>query len=264
MPHIEVLTTAGRVRGYVQGDVTAFLGIPYGADTRDHRFRPPLPVQKWEGVRDATSFGPACPQVVFTDEEDAAALRWLEHPVGGSPLEGGAVGEDCLRVNVWAPANHSESLPVLVWLHGGGFTNGSGNEGWFNGDRLAAAEDVVVVTVTHRLGVFGFLSLCDDSGEPITGSAKPGMLDIVLALEWVHDNIAAFGGDPSRVTIAGHSGGSGKVAALLAMPAAEGLFTRAIMQSGPVSRFPTAADSRVTTERVLEALGQPTLAELEQ
>jgi para-nitrobenzyl esterase len=265
VPFIEVQTAAGRIRGIEQGDVTTFLGVPYGADTSgSRRFRPPVPVEPWDGVRDATTFGPACPQVVFIEEGDAAAVNWLQHPRGGTALEGGPVSEDCLHVNVWTPTTRSGQLPVLVWLHGGGFTNGSGNEAWFNGDRLAPAENIVVVTVTHRLGVFGFLDLRDDAVGGVAGSANAGMLDIVEALRWVQANIAQFGGDPNCVTIAGHSGGSGKVAALLAMPAAKGLFSRAIMQSGPVRNIPSASETAATRTRVLEAMGNPTPAELEQ
>lgn len=264
MPSLEIELTSGRVRGAVQGGVASFLGIPYGADTRPRRFRPPLPVEPWIGVRDATTFGPSCPQVRFTEEGDAAALKWLEFPVGGSPVQGGAMSEDCLCINLWIPTRSaSEPRAVLVWLHGGGFTNGSGNEGWVNGDRLAEAENIIVITVTHRLGMFGFLDLRDEEHGGIASSVNAGMLDIVLALEWVRDNIAAFGGDPTRVTIAGQSGGAGKVAALTAMPAARGLFARAIMQSGPVSSFPGADVTGATTTKILSALGAPSLAELE-
>jgi para-nitrobenzyl esterase len=264
MSYIEIDTTAGRVRGAIQGTVTSFLGVPYGADTATRRFQAPLPPTPWDGVRDALEFGPACPQVTFIDEGDAAALKWLEHPRGGTPLEGGSSSEDCLRLNVWKPTNSADPLPVLVWLHGGGFFAGSGNEAWFNGDILAPTENLIVVTVTHRLGIFGFLNLtASDYGEARPDAANAGMLDLVLALEWVRDNITAFGGDPTKVTIAGHSGGSGKVSALIGMPAARGLFRRAIMQSGPVSVFPTPDESCETSRRVLHALGDPSLDELE-
>lgn len=263
MPYVHVVTSAGGLRGIEAGPVTSFLGIPYGGDTSGaQRFRRPTPVESWVGVRDATEFGPSSPQPSGEETGLAAELKWLEHPRAGTATEGGPTSEDCLRLNVWTPATNGEARAVLVWLHGGAFTHGSGNEMWFNGDVLASTENIVVVTVTHRLGVLGFLDLrhADEGGE--RDSANAGMLDVVQALEWVRDNIERFGGDPTRVTIAGHSGGGAKVAALLAMPAARGLFCRAIMQSGSVRQFPTAEDTRATARRVMEALGNPTVDEL--
>ncbi|WP_457102013.1 carboxylesterase/lipase family protein [Microbacterium sp. P5_E9] len=253
----EIQSIQGTLRGVEADGVFTLLGVPYGDDTSGpHRFRAPRPVPSWSGVREAVTFGPAAPQL-----DSRGELEKLMHPRNGSPLEGGPMDEDCLRMNVWAPSGREGAeLPVLVWLHGGGHLAGSGNEMWFNGDVLAARGDVVVVTVTHRLGLFGFLDL-RDQGYP--DSAHAGMLDIIAALGWVSENIASVGGDPSRVTIAGQSGGSGKVAALLAMPAARDLFVRAIMMSGPFARVLPQNAVTGFRDRVFEALGGPSPDALE-
>lgn len=266
MAYIEVNTRAGRLRGVEVDGLLRFLGVSYGQDTSGtNRFHPPVPVEPWVGLRDALSFGPAAPQPdsPAEGEGDAARLEWLMHPHGGSALEGGPTSEDCLRLNIWAPAERSELHPVIVWLHGGGFTSGTGNELWYNGDVLASAEQLVVVTVTHRLGILGFLDLRADEVGGVAGSANAGLLDLVEALRWVQENISEFGGDPANVTIAGQSGGSGKVAALSAMPAAQDLFTRAIMQSGPIRRFATGDESTAVRDRVLSAMGATGLADLQ-
>lgn len=245
----DISTTSGILRGVEADGVFSLLGVPYGADTSgDGRFRAPRDVPPWSGVRDALVFGDAAPQL-----DSRGPLERLMHPRNGSPLEGAPMGEDCLRLNVWAPAGDSEAkLPVLVWLHGGGYLGGSGNEMWFNGDVLAATGDVVVVTVTHRLGALGFLDL-RPLDEP--DSAHAGMLDIIAALEWVQRNIAEVGGDPARVTVAGQSGGSAKVAALCAMPAAGDLFARAAMMSGPFARVVPQESVSDFRERFLQAAG---------
>jgi para-nitrobenzyl esterase len=239
MSFVDVSLTSGSVRGLSAAGSARFLGIPYGSSVR---FGAPSACAPWTGVRDALSFGPSAPQLhPFGADLGPVSERLLSmlYPRGGSPVEGGAVSEDCLYLNVWAPSALSgvgslsggASLPVMVWLHGGAFIHGSGNEMAFNGDVLAAAEGVVVVTVTHRLGLLGFLPV-----PGADGSGVAGLLDIVLALEWVRDNIAAFGGDPGNVTLFGQSGGAMKAGALLAMPAARGLFHKVIMQSGPPLR----------------------------
>ncbi|WP_394525585.1 carboxylesterase/lipase family protein [Paenarthrobacter nicotinovorans] len=261
MGFVDVDTDAGRLRGAELGALKFFLGVPYGASTAGaNRFRPPQPVTPWEGVREAVAFGPACPQSAYSESPSvrSAKMGFLQHPVGGTALEGGEISEDCLHLNVWAPAATTSPTPVLVWLHGGGFMFGSGNEGWFNGDILATAENIIVVTVTHRLGLFGFLDLDGAPGY----SPNAGMLDIVAALQWVSRNIAAFGGDPSRVTIAGHSGGAAKVAALLAMPVAKGLFHNAIMQSGPITQFHSSEETAALRKGLLDALDNPPLSAL--
>jgi para-nitrobenzyl esterase len=214
-----VRTSAGSVRGETVDGVHAFKGIPYAADpSGEHRFLPPRPVEPWSGVWDATAYGPTAPQ--------PAPPSWR--------LDRGAVvpeSEGCLVLNVWS-ASGDGRRPVLVWLHGGGFSTGSGSQPWYDGSALARRGDVVVVTVNHRLGLLGFLDLGAVAGASYENAAHSGLLDLVAALGWVRDEIAVFGGDPARVTIFGESGGGGKVAALLAMPAAKGLFTHAIVQSG--------------------------------
>ncbi|MEV7608564.1 carboxylesterase family protein [Microbacterium sp. NPDC089320] len=263
MSHVHATVEHGELRGVRIAGADRFLGIPYGADTSgENRFRAPQPVEAWEGVRDALVFGPSAPQPDLRLSAPAllGPVLSLLMPRGASPVESGAISEDCLRVNVWTPSDRDgRSLPVLVWFHGGGFGFGSGNEMSFNGDLLATAADMVVVTVTHRLGLLGFLDL-RAQGE--AGSANAGMLDIVAALEWVQRNIAAFGGDPARVTVCGQSGGSGKVAALTAMPKARELFSRAIMMSGPFGKPARPESSAAVAERALADAGVDTVADL--
>jgi para-nitrobenzyl esterase len=240
------------------GDVRSLLGVPYGANTAGpNRFRGPQPVEPWTGVRDALAFGPSAPQVDTRTHSYANGPRTLSllYPRGGWPVEGGHTDEDCLRLNVWAPSgNETDGLPVLVWLHGGGFTHGSGNEMAFNGDILARAGNMIVVTVTHRLGILGFLDLRD---RGFSESANAGMLDIVAALQWVQRNIRRLGGDPDRVTICGQSGGSAKVATLHGMPAARDLFSRAVMMSGPFAMAAPAAATERVRDRALSLLPGP-------
>jgi para-nitrobenzyl esterase len=215
-------TPGGTVRGVRSGDVTAFHGIPYADSTS--RFRPPRPVAPWPGVHAADRFGPYAPQV-------------------GRP---GGAEDGCLTVNVWTPGTGG-ALPVLVWLHGGRYLDGSGAADWTDGTRLAATGEVVVVTLNYRLGAFGFLHLGDRLPAEFATSGTVGLQDQVAALRWVRDSIAAFGGDPGNVTIFGESAGGSSVAALLTMPEAGGLFHRAIAQSPPTERvFDREAADRVT------------------
>jgi para-nitrobenzyl esterase len=252
---VVVETAAGTLAAMRSGDALAFYGVPYGADTAGPaRFRPPAPAPPWTGIRDAARFGPAC-LPTLTEHDRAHFARsplWREY--AGLDLVTG-FSEDCLSLNVWT-RELDGSRPVIVWLHGGGFSWGSGASTWTNGDALAARHDVVVVTVNHRLGVLGYLHMEDLAGEEWAGSGVAGLLDLCLALEWVRDNIRAFGGDPARVTIAGHSGGGAKVQALLALPAARGLFHRAILQSDVVSlRSVDRAEATVAARGVLAATG---------
>jgi para-nitrobenzyl esterase len=174
-------------------------------------------------------------------------------PRGG--LGEGRQSEDCLVLNVWTPALDSHKRPVMVWLHGGGFSMGSGSGAAFDGTRLCTRGDVVVVTLNHRLSTFGYLYLGDIGGERFAQSGNVGMLDIVAALQWVRDSIAGFGGDPGNVTIFGESGGAGKVSVVCAMPAAKGLFHKAIMQSGPCRRIADKQHATAIARQLLQDLG---------
>ncbi|MDY6984164.1 MAG: carboxylesterase/lipase family protein [Pseudomonadota bacterium] len=246
-PGATVKTTTGSVRGLVREDVQQFWNLPYGASTAGaNRFMPPQPVQPWSGVRDHFSIGTRCWQQPGVGEPAPVvlAMNRLEEE-----------SEDCLRLNVFTPTADNGARPVMVWLHGGGFTSGSGNYLIYDGTLLAKKEDVVVVSVTHRLNIFGFLHLADLGGAEWAGATNAGMQDIVAALQWVRDNIAAFGGDPQRVTIFGQSGGGSKVTTLMAMPSASGLYHRAIAQSGAALRGVPASDASAATERFLAKLG---------
>lgn len=222
-----VSTAAGKVRGISlganQARVKAFKGIPYGASTEGvSRFMPPAKPQPWTGVRDALELGPASPQV---------PTNLIPESMAQQPKGDYSGTEDCLHLNVWTPAMGGKR-PVMVWFHGGGYSAGSANWEMYSGANLAAKQDVVVVTVNHRLNVFGYLYLADLGGEKFANSSNVGMLDTIAALQWVRENISAFGGDPGNVTIFGQSGGGGKVSTLMGMPAAKGLFHRAIAMSG--------------------------------
>jgi len=226
-----VRTTAGRIRGFTDHDLNVFRGIRYGADTSRRRFQPPVPPDAWPGVVETREFGPASPQS------------------GSEPNQ----SEDCLFLNVVAPrARAARPRPVIVYIHGGAYSGGSGSSPLYDGSTLCRTGDVVVVTVNHRLNLFGYLYL---PGYADSGNA--GMLDLVLALRWVRDNIAAFGGDPGCVTLLGQSGGGAKIATLMAIRDAAGLFHRAATMSGQqvTASGPLHASGR--TRAVLEKLGIP-------
>ena len=238
-------TQFGPVRGMAESGIDIFKGIPYGAATSGaNRFRPPAPPRAWTKVRDATVFGDRCPQLTLPD--GPAFSSWTE-PTHAS--------EDCLNLNVWTPGlRDGRRRPVMVWLHGGGYALSSGASSVFDGTRLAKRGDVVVVTLNHRLNLFGYLYLAKLAGSDYADSGNVGQLDIVAALHWVHDNIAEFGGDPNTVMIFGESGGGGKVGTLMAMPAAKGLFQRAAMESGFAVTALSADAATKTAESFLAAL----------
>jgi para-nitrobenzyl esterase len=244
-------TDSGKIRGAIVEGVTVFKAIPYAAPpTGASRFLPPREPEKWSGVRDATAYAGRSPQ---------AGLRTATRPeletFSGQP-DASPDSEDCLTLHVWSPSASTDTKrPVMVWLHGGAFSYGSANSERLRGSRLAKRGDVVVVTVNHRLNIFGHLDLSEVGGPDYIASGNAGVLDLIAALKWVRVNIERFGGDPGNVTIFGESGGGGKVSALLAMPAAVGLFHRAIIQSGAAIRLRTKERSLRLTELVLKELG---------
>ncbi|HET8696307.1 MAG TPA: carboxylesterase family protein, partial [Gammaproteobacteria bacterium] len=246
-------TTAGKIEGVMlDGGVNAFYGVPYAASTAGkNRFLPPQKLAPWTGVKETKLVGHRSPQDFVGPITEVEALDRTE-----------TQGEDCLNLNVFTPALGRGDRPVMLWLHGGGFTSGSGNWLLYDGARLARSQDVVVVPVTHRLNVFGYLYLEELGGEQFKGASNVGMLDIVAALEWVRDNIANFGGNPGNVTIFGQSGGGGKVGALLGMPAAKGLFHRAIGMSGAFPRGVPKARATETAQKFMAALGVKTVDEM--
>ncbi len=244
-------TVAGAVRGVREGGLAVFKGVPFAAPPLgDLRWRPPQPPQAWAGVREATRFAPACMQ------------KGVSMP-GETPPP---VSEDCLYLNVWTPATRGPARPVLVWIHGGGFSNGSASMPLYQGDALAR-RGIVVVTVAYRLGPLGFLAHPDLTKEG-GGSGNYGLMDQLAALRWVRDNIAAFGGDPARVTVAGQSAGAMSVSLLLAEPEARGLFRGAIAQSGgifePLQLAPSysLAGAERDGQAYAHGLGADTLADL--
>jgi para-nitrobenzyl esterase len=242
----EVATTAGRIRGVVlDGDIQAFYGVPYGASTGGaNRFLPPQAPEAWRGIRETINVGFRSPQPLPGPISEIHALH------RANPL-----GEDCLHVNVSTPALDNGTRPVMVWFHGGGFWSGSGDWLLYDGANLARSQDVVVVTVTHRLNAFGFLYLPELGGDEYAEASNVGMRDIVLALDWVQDNIENFGGNPDRVTLFGQSGGGGKVSFLTAMPAAQGRYHRGIIMSGSTLEGTDPGTATETTERFLSEAG---------
>jgi len=252
-------TSCGRVRGLRAGGLSRFFGIPYGTDTGTNRFRPAVSPPSWSGVRDCFSLGAKAPQGPVSlpglpgvaDGPGLSVTEAIMRVVASDAVE----SEDCLFLNVHTPDSSSARLrPVMVWLHGGAFAVGSGFDPMTDPSLLALHGDVVVVSLNHRLNALGYLylgALHDDFAD----SGNCGHLDIVLALQWVRDNIVAFGGDPGNVTIFGESGGGAKVGALLGMRPARGLFHKAIEQSGPAARLVDRSDAAMIAELTLRALG---------
>ncbi|MDV6269871.1 carboxylesterase/lipase family protein [Rhodococcus globerulus] len=235
-----VHTPAGDVRGYADGSVFAWKGIPYAAaPTGERRFRAPLPAEPWDGVRDGRAFGPIAPQ-------------------GQSPAvpidRAFVVDEDCLSVNVWAPRPDGTPRPVMVWIHGGAYCLGSAAQSIYDGRHLAETGDVVLVSFNYRVGAMGFLDLSSFSTPDVVFESNCGLRDQIAALEWVRDNIAAFGGDPGEVTVFGESSGAGSITTLMTCPTAEGLFHRAIAQSPPATSVYGRDRARSVALRFLELI----------
>ena len=240
-----VSTKAGKVRGFCVDGTYTFHGIKY-ADA--DRFQMPRPVEPWDGVKDALSYGYVSPML---DKETAVGEIMVPHRYW--PKD-----ENCQYLNIWSQSLCEEAKkPVMVWLHGGGFSAGSSIEQMaYDGENLSKFGDVVVVTLNHRLNILGYLDL-SPYGEKYKNSGNAGNADLVAALQWVHDNIAAFGGDPENVTIFGQSGGGGKVSSLMQTPAADGLFHKGIIMSGVADgiMFCDSTDSRPLVDGMLKELG---------
>ncbi len=244
-----VETANGRLRGMMAGGIAKFLGVRYGAPTSGaNRFMPPQPVKNWAGIRSALQYSDSAPQVPGDRRHDYADLIMFENQPAGP-------GEDNLALNLWSPTLSSTAKkPVIVVLHGGGFYGGSGNGIGMDGEAMARFSDSVVISVTHRLGALGFLHLAESGGDRFASSGTVGMQDIVAALEWVRDNVEAFGGDRSRVLVYGQSGGGAKTSTLMAMPSGRGLFHRAGVMSGSALRMMPEEMANANTARLLKAL----------
>ena len=244
-------TVYGKVRGMNVSGIMTFRGLRYGASTAgSNRFMPPVKPARWKDVYDAFAYGPAALQMPGDPtDEYVQSVDWDAHVKSG-------ISEDCLFLNVWTPGlNDNGRRPVFFYIHGGGFTNGSGGI-TFDGDPLARMGNAVVVTVNHRLGPFGFLDLGQIGGSSkFANSGVAGMLDLVAALEWVRDNISRFGGDPGNVMIFGQSGGGSKVSTLMVMPSAKGLFHKAGVQSGSTLTLGPRESNAEQTEKLLSELG---------
>ena len=242
-------TRYGKVVGVSASGVCTFKGIHYGANPEGAmRFMPPVPPKPWSETAEALNYGDLAPQNL--SGASGSDIRVAMGDIFGP----GKVSEDCLVLNVWTPSLTHGRRPVMVWLHGGGYTGGSDGAPTYDGTNLARKQNVVVVGINHRLNVFGYLYLGEIGGAKYADSGNVGMLDCVLALEWVRDNIAHFGGDPNNVTIFGESGGGGKVSVLMAMPPAKGLIHKAIVESGSTLRVSTADEADAAARKYLAQL----------
>jgi len=241
-------TQYGKIQGYIYDDIYHFLGVPYGDDTSgENRFMPPKPPESWDGILRTITFGDSSPQDLPSyDPDELGTFR--DH------WNYGNVSEDCLKLNVWTPGLDDRKRPVIVWLHGGGFQSGNAVEhDGYQGANFARKQDAVFCSINHRLNCFGYCDLAGVGGEKYKHSGNAGMLDIIAALQWIHDNISNFGGDPSCVTIIGQSGGGAKVCTVAAMPAAKGLVHRGVALSGNITGG--------TLKETAESLGAAILAE---
>ena len=243
-------TKYGKVKGFILRGIVNFRGIPYGADTSGkNRFMPPQPPKPWTTILPTVWWGNTAPQIMdnrYANAYSSFADHWNYDDVS----------EDCLKLNVWTPAIDTKKRPVLVWLHGGGYTNGNGIEqDGYDGENLSRKGDIVFVSINHRLGPIGFSDLSGVGGEKYKDSANVGALDMVAALEWVRDNIAGFGGDPGNVTIMGQSGGGAKVCVLAAMPKAKGLFHKAVPLSGSTIKAMDQKASQKLGEYIMKEAG---------
>ncbi len=237
-----VTTASGKVEGIYQEGLYVFKGIPYAAPpVGELRWMPPQPVKPWDGVRQTKEFGPISPQ----------------NPMVGGPMTQveQAQDEDCLFLNIWTSGLDGARRPVMVWIHGGAFTIGSGSDPMYDNPGLATRGDIVLVTINYRLGMLGFLNLKEVTGGKIPATGNEGLLDQVAALKWVKDNITAFGGDPANVTVFGESAGSMSIACLMAMPAAKGYFHKGILESGVGSTAGPLDDAVDTAEKFLKHVG---------
>ena len=244
-------TQYGKVRGYILRDLYTFKGIPYGANTTGkNRFMPPQEPEPWDGVRLALNYGDMAPQAIVYDRSPESAAGFVDNWNFFNS------SEDCLRLNVWTHGLDAKKRPVLVYFHGGGFFNGSAIEqDGYSGEGLASYGDVVVCSVNHRLNAFGFTDLAKVGGEKYAHSGNVGILDLIAALKWVHNNIANFGGDPDNVTIMGQSGGGAKVSIVAAMSAAKGLVHKAVCLSGNSIQAADKAQAEALGAFVLQEAG---------
>lgn len=242
MSNTIVKSVYGKLQGVQIDGVFAWKGIPYAKPpVGPLRFRAPERPDSWEGIRDASSFAPVAPQ------PQSEIMEFFGNDVSN-------MSEDCLYLNVWSPGADDKRRPVMVWIHGGAFVAGSGSSQWYDGASFASQGDVVVVTINYRLGVLGFLHLGEIGGEEYATSGNCGILDQVAALHWVQENIAAFGGDPNNVTIFGESAGAMSVGVLLGMPSAQGLFQKAILQSGAAANVHSSSTATKVASGLLAAL----------
>jgi para-nitrobenzyl esterase len=254
MSNVIVETDYGKLQGEQINGVFVWKGIPYAKPpVGPLRFRAPEKPEAWTGVRAATSFSPVAPQ------PQSEIMEFLGN-------DNSNMNEDCLYLNVWSPGADDKRRPVMVWIHGGAFISGAGSSSWYDGASFAAQGNVVVVTINYRLGIFGFLHLGEMGGEDYAASGNCGILDQVAALRWVQDHIAAFGGDPNNVTVFGESAGAMSIGVLLGLPQAQGLFHKAILQSGAAANVHSSAKATKVAGRLLAVLQvEPTnLSKLEE